>query len=135
MIDISTLSEDELIELRNKVNGKLASLTLQKKRKEDPKKYSCRTMDLYFKKDKYKEMTAIEYHYKDYVKERCNGRFYDFGDNGVFYVIRLWAPTEIRKEILSRYEYRRIYKTYTPERKELYPGYVIERRAKREETE
>ena len=133
MIDISTLSKDELIALRSRVNGRIASLTFQEKRKEDPKRYSCRNMDLYFKKSNYKLMILIEHDYKDYIKVRYDGVLYDFGSNGALCVIRLWAPTEIRKEILEKYENKRIYQVYTPESKVLYPGYVILGKNKKEE--
>ena len=135
IIDISTLSKDELIALRSKVNGRIASLTFQEKRKEDPKRYSYRNMDLYFKKSNYKTMILIEHEYKDYIKVRYDGQFYDFGSNGALCVVRLWAPTEVRKEIIERFESKRIYKVYTPERKVLYPGYVILGFAKKEKTD
>lgn len=126
MIDLSDMTIDQLKELRDNCNARIDSLTLQEKKKEDPRRYSYRTMDLLFPKEYYKPMFLISMEYEEYIKIGINGKLYTLGDNGSFYIIRLFAPKDIRDEIRSRSKYHRIYETYTPESKHMYPGYVID---------
>lgn len=128
MIDITNLSKEELIKLREQVNGRIASLTLQEKKKEDPERYSYRNMDLYFSREAYKAFALLRSEYKKYIKVDFDGQFWEFGDNGEFAIIRLWAPKRIRDEILEKYQTHRIYSTYTPKSKCLYKGFVVDRR-------
>lgn len=132
MIDISDMSLDQLKELRDRCNARIASLTLQEKKKEDPRRYSYRTMDLYFSEEAYETMMDIRRDYSDYIKDD-RWKKYPIG-SWTFWIVQLFAPKEIRDQILKEYRYHRIYETYTPESKHLYKGYVIDGKEEQNES-
>lgn len=129
MLDITNLSKEELIELRSRINGRIASLTLQEKKKLDPKKYSYRNMPLYISKNEHgqKLLDKILVDYRDFIKGDVKYQMFETNGKyiGTNWVVNLFAPKEIRDEILKRFTYRRLYRSRTPESKVMYKGYKI----------
>lgn len=128
MIDINDLSKEELIELRNRINYKIASLTLQEKKKENPDKYNRRTLALYFSQDKSEYIDSFLSKYSCYMKDDIytTKLTTNLMYVGTYTVITLFVPKKVKEEILASYKYRRLYYSYTPRSKVLYRGYVIE---------
>ena len=107
-IDMAKMNKEELIELRQKVNARIASLTALEKRKHKPRE--CRNRVYYF------DNLALA---QEFVERYKDQGIYDFADCGKlimehtmgrrYYAVYAFCSKDFNEMVQNEYEVSRLY--------------------------